>query len=73
MNQDVKGLRLSPLTVNHVYDLSDNGISIQDDDTPLIEDDIKSIIDTFKVFIPPPPLNLKKKGRLKGSKKPYHG
>ena len=28
MNQDVKGLHLSPLTIDYVYDLSNNNVSI---------------------------------------------
>jgi hypothetical protein len=68
MNQDVKGLRLGPLTVDHVYDSSNNGVSVQDDDTPPVKNDVKSIIDVPKVSIPLPPPSLKKKGRLKGSK-----
>jgi hypothetical protein len=68
MNQDVKGLRLGPPAIDHVYDLSGDGISIQDDDTPPVEDDVKSIINAPEVSILLPPPSPKKKGRLKGSK-----
>jgi hypothetical protein len=68
MNQDVKGLRLSPPVIDHIYDLSNDSVSVQDDNTLPVKDDIKSIIDTLKVFVSLPLLNLKKKGRLKGSK-----
>jgi hypothetical protein len=61
-------LRISLLVINHVYDLSNDAGSIQEqvnDLEPLVKQDNE--IDTLKVFIPVLP-SLKKKGRLKGSR-----
>jgi hypothetical protein len=68
MNQDVEGLRLSPLAVDHVYDLGNDGVSVQDDDTLPVKDDVESIVNAPEVSVPPPLPSLKKKGRPKGSK-----
>jgi hypothetical protein len=68
MNQDIKGLYLSLLIIDYIYNSSNNNILVQDNNIPLIENNIKSIIDILKVFIPLSPSSLKKKRYLKGSK-----
>jgi hypothetical protein len=68
LNKDVKQLCISPPVIDHVYDLSNNTGSVQEQvndlELPVKQDDE---VDALKVFIPVLP-SLKKKGRLKGSR-----
>jgi hypothetical protein len=68
LNKDIEQLRIGPPAVDHVYDLSSDAGSVQEqvnDLEPLVEQDDE--VDTLEVSIPVPP-SFKKKGRPKGSR-----
>ena len=68
MNQDVEGLHSGPPAVDYIYNSGDNGISVQDNNIPPVEDNTKSIVNTPEVSVLSPPPSPKKKGYPKGSK-----
>ncbi len=68
INQDIKGLHLGFLVVNYVYNLGNNSVLVQDNNTPIVENNAKSIVNAPKVSILPPHPSPKKKGYLKGLK-----
>ncbi len=61
INQDIKGLYLGPPVVNYIYNSGNNSILVQDNNTPLVENNAKSIINAPEVSILPPPPSSKKK------------
>jgi hypothetical protein len=68
LNKDIEQLRIGPLTINYIYDSSNDTRSVQEQVNDLglpVEQDNE--VNALKVFIPVPP-SFKKKGRLKGSR-----
>jgi hypothetical protein len=68
LNKDVKQLHIGPLAIDHVYDLSNDARSIQEQvndlELPVKQDDE---VNALEVSVPVPP-SLKKRGHPKGSR-----